>query len=95
LGRVALLGIIGFVHLGHAGAAAANISGYDRICRIFLVELPIPTISSLFCRRTILPAACRRRGDKVPVRSAYAPFLVTSPRFEKENRGPNRIFLLY
>jgi hypothetical protein len=42
-GRVALLGAIGFEHLGHTGAAAANISGYASVWRIFLVELPIPT----------------------------------------------------
>jgi hypothetical protein len=42
-GRVALLGVMGFEHLGHAGAAAANISGKDKTWRIFLVELPIPT----------------------------------------------------
>jgi hypothetical protein len=32
---------MGFEHFGHTGAAAANISGYDNTCRIFLVELPI------------------------------------------------------
>jgi len=42
-GRVALLGDIGFEHLGHTGAAAANISGYASVWRIFLVELPIST----------------------------------------------------
>jgi hypothetical protein len=42
-GRDALLGVIAFAHLGHTGAAAANISGYASVSRIFLVELPIPT----------------------------------------------------
>jgi hypothetical protein len=47
-GRVALRGVIGFAHLGHTGAAAANISGKDKAWRIFLVELPIPTINRSF-----------------------------------------------
>jgi hypothetical protein len=34
--------------LGHTGAAAANISGKDKAWRIFLVELPIPTINRSF-----------------------------------------------
>jgi hypothetical protein len=42
-GRDALLGVIALAHFGHAGAAAANISGYASVWRIFLVELPIPT----------------------------------------------------
>ena len=60
-GRVALLGAIGFEHLGHTGAAAANISGYASVWRIFLVELPISTnlqsLSSV--ERLCQPAACR------------------------------------
>ena len=68
-GRVALLGFIGFVHLGQTGAAAANSSGKDTACRILLVELPIHTNLSiaLLCR-TIVPVPLGGRGDKIPVR---------------------------
>jgi hypothetical protein len=46
-GRVVLLGVIALAHLGQTGAAAANISGYASVSRIFLVELPIPTTFNL------------------------------------------------
>jgi hypothetical protein len=78
LGRVALLGIISFEHLGHTGAAAANISGYDSTCRIFLVELPMdhqPSLS-LSRSRTIVPARDVPRGDKVPLRPGLSGFSV-------------------
>jgi hypothetical protein len=39
--RFAVLGVIGFEHFGHVGAAAMNISMRDTRRRIFLVELPM------------------------------------------------------
>jgi hypothetical protein len=41
--------VIAFEHFGQVGAAEANISGRDKIWRIFLVELPIRPNPILSC----------------------------------------------
>jgi hypothetical protein len=61
-------GVIGWEHFGQVGAAATNISRRDTARRIFLVELPIRPLSfSFYSRRPIVPAACDRRRDRVPL----------------------------